>query len=784
MKLLLLLALLVSLGSFAQFEDYSSDTEFGLNEQNDLEIDPELDNPSTGEKIDKQRFGSRPQRSASSKPKDIDKYVKLNPETGYGPEIIKSFDFDKTSLEDLTKHMQKLTGINLIKTESLKGDITIKAPTPITVGDAWRVYQEALHANGYTIIRSGNFYKIVDIKKAQDSPIQIYTGKYTPQGSQYIMKVIKLKHVGARNLFNTLRRFFRSSNSSGKMNALEDTNAIIVSDLASNIRRIESIVRFLDVPGHKDSMHIIKVRNTSAEELVQLLNTIIEGGGSSRSSRRSSGARSSSSSSRSRSGGNKSNITRLIAEPRTGSIIALANSAGAAELRSLVKRLDVPVIASGSGRIHVYYLKHGSAEQVSQTLQSLLSSSGGSSSRGRSRTSGSSTTGSGRSSRFTRGGAATSTDIFNGDVRVSADTSNNALVITASPSDWDTMRTVLDQLDIPQDQVLVEGIILEMTASKQRQLGTSLAGATGEGALSRLGSNVSNVASALGSSGFPVLPGSFAGFGLGRIINLPNPVAGGDPIQVNSVSGLVQALATDNQNNVLATPYLTIMNNEEGEFSAGETIQVQQLSTATTGTQTTTFTELNADLRFQITPQINRASRMIRMEIQVAVEDFQPAGATPGAPPNRNDRELTTNAVVRDKDLLIMGGLLQDQKTVSQNKVPFLGDIPVLGWLFKTKANSTEKTNILFMLSPQILSPYETVASNATLNVLDKSKKNVANVQGKKQRDILKGRIEEIEKRIRDQRANPSPSQVSNNNVPGLNISEDEFNDLVEEIRE
>ena len=282
--------------------------------------------------------------------KKNNEYVNLNPQTAFGPEVVKSFDFEKTSLVDLTKHMQKLTGINLILDRDLKGKVSIMAPTAITVGDAWKAYLTALNINGYTLVKSGSFYKIVQSRDIRYTPTKIYTGTYTPETENYVMRIITLKNVNSTEVTRSFRPFMSRY---GRIIDIKQTNTIIVQDTGANINRLVRLIKFIDVPGHEESLQIIKVKHSSAQEIAKLLDKILKS---------SSGSRSRSS----RQGKKGENISKIIAEPRTNAIIAMANAEGAKQLRELIRKPDVKLVASGGGKIHVYYLNHGDAETLAK----------------------------------------------------------------------------------------------------------------------------------------------------------------------------------------------------------------------------------------------------------------------------------------------------------------------------------------------------------------------------------------------------------------------------------
>lgn len=622
-------------------------------------------------------------RTATELKKNDDAYVNLNPETAFGPEIVTSFDFEDTSLQDLTKHMQKLTGLNLIIDKDLKGKISISAPTPITVGDAWKAYLAALNMNGLTMVKSGAFYKIVQARDIRYIPTKIYTGNYVPETENYLMKIIALKNIDSTEVSRSFRPFMSRY---GRIIEIKQTNTIIIQDTGSNINRLMSLIKFIDVPGHEETLQIIPVKNTSASEIAKLLDKILKEDTSKKTTRSSSD------------GGGQS-ISKLTAEPRTNSIIAMANSSGAKRLKELINKLDVELVASNNEQIHVYYLYHGDAEDMSKTLSTLVSSSGSSSS---------STT---RRSRFSRTSSADDqNELFNAEVRVTADKSNNALVVTASPTDWLTLEKVIKKLDQPKDQVFVEGLIMETNISKSRDLGVSIVGAYGTGAADRAGSLQGSSGTSLTSlisGSWSSIGGLFAGIGIGNEVEVD---IGGNTVTIDSVNALISAIASHGDTNVLSTPQLLVQDNTEGVFEVGEKIPVPKETQASNGSTTTSIETQNVTLKLKITPQINKVTRYIKLKIDQNLEDFSSRALPSGVQSvgvGTVVRSAITTVTVRDRDTIAMSGLMRDKTVDSVSKVPLLGDIPVLGWLFKNTSTQTEKLNMLFFLTPSILDNYQ-----------------------------------------------------------------------------
>jgi general secretion pathway protein D len=661
------------------------------------------DSDSTSEK-GRDTFGRAGTKNV--KPSKIEKkYVDLNPETAFGPEVVTSFDFPNVSILDLTKHMQKLTGLNLILDKDIKGKISISSPTPITIGDAWKAYLQALSINGYSLVKTGAYYTIVNNRDIRYSPTTMYTGTYTPNTENYVMQIIPLKYVNSREVANSFRPFMSRY---GRIIEIKQTNTVIVQETGTHINRLMKLIKFIDIPGHEESLQIIKVKNSSAQEIAGLLDKILKGNAADNKFKTSSTTGQTS----------QVNISRIIAEPRTNSIIAMANSDGARELRDLILKLDVKIVAAGSGQIHVYYLNYGDSEALSKTLSSLVGNAP-------------KAPGLGGLTRFSAPNSTTATSetLFNSEVKITADKDNNALVVTASPTDYETVKVVIAKLDIPRDQVYVEGLMMETQVSKANSFGVTILGATGSGNLQKFGTGNQGDLTALLTNNITSLSGLFVGGGIGKQIDVPGP--GGTTVKVNSVNGLISAIANLSGTNVLATPQILTLDNVEGQFESGEKVPTTETTNTPTGSQTSSKLQ-TVTLSLKITPQINKATRFIKLKIDQKIEDFsnRPLASNAGGGVGTVIRSLATTVVVRDKDTIAMGGLMRDKETNTVNKVPLLGDIPVLGWLFKNTVKSVEKVNLLFFMTPKILAPYEKGNADNVKDLLNRRQAHLKNSVG------------------------------------------------------
>ena len=327
---------------------------------------------------------------------------------------------------------------------------------------------------------------------------------------------------------------------------------------------------------------------------------------------------------------------------------------------------------------------------------------------------------------------------------------------------------------------------METTLTKVRGFGVEFVGAYGKGNAQRAGFVEGNDMFNLLSGNPTGLRGFFVGSG--------GPGAakefdiGGNTVKINSVNALVKAIASNTNTNVLATPQILAMDNTEAEFEVGATVPVREPTTATNGTTSSTFKNQEAKLSLKITPQINKVTRFVKLKINQSINDFLGELDTSGNGQATTTRSAITEVMVRDRDTIAMGGLLRDKETVSLNKVPLLGDIPVLGWLFKSKNRKIEKVNLLFFLTPRIISPYDETAAANSIKTLENRAASLKEVIDDENGDPHKKKSDELMAKMQKQKEGPlfdeSPNkyQQTNSNTEGINPMDENISDESDDI--
>jgi general secretion pathway protein D len=652
-------------------------------------------------------------------------------------------NFDKRDLAEVIQFVSNYTQRNFILPERVSGKITILSNQPIPPEEVWNVFVAALDANNWAVYPIGHYWKLSEKKQSARAnvPTFLEPGQEPPPIEQMVTKLFKLRYVEADQMRNTLNQF--TSRDSDFQIFPPDT--LIISDLGLNMRRLERLIEQLDQPGGSEEIHIVQVQYASAQALQQKLQEIFTQAGrpgvpralgiaemqplpgqpavpAAQLSQQQPGA-----------GGGPVTVSKIIAEERTNKLIVIAGARSFSRVLELIRQLDVP---AGGGGVNVYYLQNAKAEDVATTLQSLAQ---GVAAR---RTTGTTTPSAiggyvPPAPPLAAGGAAQgapTAELFSGEVKITADKTTNSLVIIASASDYRNLTKVIEKLDVPRREVLVEAVIMEVSLQDQLKLGVSahagtvindvtFRNASGPAPLV-FGSELGGLNSIAGISGLATLSGFLAGL-QGPPITVP-----GIGLTLPSFAVVLNALQTSSDVNVISTPHVTMVDNTEGEITVGQNVPFQAgyapnlsaLGLGTTGTPGSTTTSgavagsviglgglgslyapiqrQNVELRLRIKPQIS-ASDAVRLEVDEQTEEI--ASTDPQLGPTTSKRSAKTTVVVKDQETVVLGGLIQERTVKGVSKVPLLGSLPILGWLFRNENTTRTKTNLLLFLTPYII---------------------------------------------------------------------------------
>ena len=539
------------------------------------------------------------------------------------------------------------TGKNYIIDPRVKGKVTIVSKRPIKDDALYDVLLSVLKIHGYAAIPGRNAIKIVPEVNAKQDSIDTVTSGFRNPGDEVVTRVLEVKHVDAAQLVPILRPLVPQR---GHLAAYPGSNVLIISDSAANIERLEIIVSKID-QATGDEIEVIPLQHASATEVVRVI-TQLEG----------------------RDPKAKAERTQLIADERTNSILLGGAVASRMRIRALIGHLDTPMEVGG--HTHVVYLKNAVAKDLVPVLTGVSKSVAGGK------------------------GKAAGTPAASGDITIQADENTNALVINAPPDVFRSLRTVIQKLDIRRAQVSVEAVIAEVSTNAIRNLGVQW---IGDGTSTNRPSGIISFNDGGRAALAQLLetpPDITASAGLGNGLTLGLGRFTGS----TRVGALINTLQADSSTNILSTPNLVTLDNQEAEIVVGDNVPfITGSTTSTTGGTTNPFTTVerkDIGLKLKIKPQINEGNA-VKLDVEQEISDISTqAGAVDLI---TTKRSIKTSVMVDDGQILVLGGLIKDALTETEDKVPLLGDIPILGWLFRSTGTTKTKINLMVFLQPTIL---------------------------------------------------------------------------------
>ncbi len=613
------------------------------------------------------------------------------------PDMIESFDYPNADIADVIKAISELTGKNFIVDPQVRGKITIIAPSRITVAEAYKAFLSALAINGLAVVPGDGFYKIKQARAAQRDNIDTFSGPYYPTADQMITRIVKLKYISAEEV-NKQLRILTSTN--GELVPYTPTNSLIISDYGANMDRIMKIIEQLDVQGFEEQMEVIRVRYARAKDIADLVDQIINKG--EKKTQFGGVPRFRPAGQPDTGGGSGAEVYSLVVpDERTNSIIVVGNKAGIEKIRRLISRLDYPMRPDEQGGFFVYYLRHGEAETIANVLNGIASESR----KAQEQATQAKTAPiiGGPAGQVQVGPAPTA--IFGSDVKISADKNTNSLIIVASKQDYETIKNLLQKIDIPRDQVFIKTIIMEMNAVNTTSWGVDYYKfAADTNGIGRIGFRSSQDLTSLTNPNND--QGAILGFGSGGVMDIEIPAVG--TFKVTSLAGMINLLKSTSNANILSTPQIMALDNEKSMIEVGARVPVSlNQGTTTAGITTNNVERENVTTKLEITPYISPDTDTVQMKINQEVNDLQDvdikASELAKTSIATSTRKIETQIVVNSGDTAVLGGLMKDDDRETVKKVPILGDIPLIGWLFKSKSTSRTKTNLVVFITPKIV---------------------------------------------------------------------------------
>jgi len=593
-----------------------------------------------------------------------------------------TLDFDNVDISVLVKFVSELTGKNFIIDDKVKGKVTIISPKKIPLEDVYKVFLSVLEVNGFTVVPAGNMIKIIPSALAREKGMETrLKNEIVSPEDRMVTQIVTLERANPDEIKRVLDPIISKSSS---VLSYPPAGILVITDYLSNIKRLQEIIFALDIEGAGDQISYIPLTNASASEVVKSLTTIFQ-------QRRPNAA-----------------VIKVVPDSRTNSIIILASGADTESVRKLVAFMDKDV-PRGESNIQVYRLQNSNAEDLAKVLNSIVKDSG--------------------SAAAAAGGAAATQKVLapvvSKNVQIVPDKATNTLVVMAEREDYKILESIIKQLDVPRPMVYIEALIMEVNATKAFNLGVEWRGMRGTGDVLGAGT-AGNTAAFIGSggAGSTTNPGGYnildglttvnsdgtisaafpGGFSMG-IVGSGITIGG---VTFPSIGAVIQAYKTDQEVSILSTPQIMTLDNEEAEINVGENVPYITSQQSSSTTTTTSLSPLNYNsyeyrdvgVILNITPHINE-DNFIRLKISQQVTKLTSAATS--TTPTTLKRTAKTTVVVKDNETVVIGGLVGDSTENDTYKVPLLGDIPILGWLFKTHSTSREKTNLYVFLTPHIV---------------------------------------------------------------------------------
>ena len=595
-----------------------------------------------------------------------------------------SMDFNDVDIGVFIKFISKLTQKNFVVDTKVKGKVTIISPEKISVEEAYKVFESVLDIYGFATVEMGRVTKIIPVADARADNVDTRVAKKIVKSSdKLVTRIIPLKYASSDELKSLLTPMLAKGNI---MLSHADSNMLIVTSTLASIERLMKIIDTIDVEGVGRKITILPIKYADAEKMVTNL-TKIYSAKTKRSSRK---KRSSSDMS-----------AEMVADERTNSIILLATEQESAQIVELVVALDKEV-PKGEEKIRVYYLEHATAEDLASVLQEIPQ----------------------KGSSDSKKTGQKKAPLLSDDIKITADKATNSLIIIADKDDYPVLEEVIKKLDVPRAMVFIECLLMEVNADRSLDLGMewrvgdSFDGDS-KGIISGFGSTASNSGN-LASLSKGVLPSGFSLGILGKTLEI-----GG--VTFPSFQAILNAYKNDSDVKILSTPQLLTTENEEATITIGKNVPYQTKSTTSSSSETySSYEYKDVGITLKITPSISQ-DRLVRLAFYEEITKLDSATTNSSDRPTTLKRELETTIIVEDSNTVVIGGLIDESLSKDVGKIPCLGDLPILGHLFRVDSSGSDRTNLFIFLTPKV------VKNPAEAQKIYLEKKDTMDVLGKKE---------------------------------------------------
>ena len=566
-----------------------------------------------------------------------------------------TIDFDNVDIRVFIKFISELTGRNFVIEKGVRGKVTIISPRKISVKETYKVFESVLEVHGFAAVPAGDIIKIIPSRDAKAKNIETrLKNEAISQEDKVITQIISLDFANPDELKKVLSPLISKSS---VILSYPPTGMLVVTDVLSNIKRLLKITKALDIEGIGEQISVIPLQYASSQDITKSLSLIFE-----KSARKQKGT--------------LAPPIKIVADDRTNTVITLASENDTYRIRQLIKLLDKE-IPKGEEKVRVYRLQNADAEELTKVLMNLPSKDSKTPQKGK-------------------------TPLLSKDIQIVPDKATNTLIITANRDDYSVLEGVIEKLDIPRPMVYIEALIMEVNVDKGFNLGvewqageyvssdgrTKVYGGGFSG-----GGQYSNITGVATKGLLPV------GFSLGIF---------GEAIKIGdvlfpSLGAIFQAYQKDQDVHILSTPQILTLDNEEAEIYVGQNVAYQtRQETSQTDRDYSSYEYKDVGVTLKITPQISQ-ERFVRLKIFQEVTKLVTEAGQQSDRPTTLKRTAKTTVSIKDNNTIVIGGLIGDDVTNTEYKVPCLGNIPILGWLFKYQSKSREKRNLFIFITPHIL---------------------------------------------------------------------------------
>ncbi|WP_444893805.1 type II secretion system secretin GspD [Microbulbifer sp. TRSA001] len=556
-----------------------------------------------------------------------------------------TLSLDNADIRDLINWAADFTGKNIIVHPNVKGKVTVVAGDPMTHNEAFDVFMSVLQVNGFSLVEQGGTWKVVPDALAKQQAIPVADETTRAPAESLVVRTVRVENISASQLIAMLRPLIPQT---GHLAAYADTNTLIIADRAANIDQIIRLVKQLDRAGAID-IEVVPLMFASAKAVQQVLNDLLQTSGNK--------------------AGKEVQPLRISVDERSNSILLTGDPVTRQQIKTVIGRLDAPL--DGDGNTAVVYIQYANAADLKPILEGM--------------------SGSIQNTEKDQQAA-------NVEVSIQVNESLNALVLTAPPALLETMKGVIARLDVRRAQVLIEAIIVEVTEGTGNELGISWIAGAGDNAVAGWNNT-----------------GSFDDDGEINPFSLPvTDLLGAGALNLGYLSGTdiraaINAVASETNTNILSTPTIMALDNEEAEILVGQNVPFitgEQLLSGSNDDPFTTIQREDVGTTLKVIPRVNN-NNSVTLEIEQKVENVLPStveAETGASDIVTSKREIRTKVLIDDGAILVLGGLMEDQVSESVSKVPLLGDIPGIGRLFRNTSKDVTKTNLMVFLRPRILS--------------------------------------------------------------------------------